>query len=115
MEHGREPAHALAKAAVEAGQAHALRVPGRTMPSTDRHFEPALPGTCLAMPAGMTPTTLHRGYAWKGFGLLLFIGSVAAAMFFGPALRQPPEPGPEVSLPAMTNVPAEGSLQIEAE
>jgi hypothetical protein len=63
----------------------------------------------------MTTTTLHRGYAWKGFGLLLFIGSVGAAMFFVPALREPPELGPEVSLPAMTNIPPEGSLHVEAE
>jgi len=60
-------------------------------------------------------TTFHRGYAWKGLGLLLFIGSVAAALFFGPVLRQPLDAGPGVDLPAMTNIPPEGALRIETE
>jgi hypothetical protein len=60
-------------------------------------------------------TTLNRGYAWKGVGLLLFIGAVAAAMFFGPVLRQAPELGADVDVPAMTNLPPEGSLHIETE
>ena len=60
-------------------------------------------------------TTFNRGYAWKAFGLLLFIGTVAAALFFGPALRRPPELGPGVNVPAMTNIPPEGSLHIESE
>jgi hypothetical protein len=58
---------------------------------------------------------LNRGEAWKGFGLLLFIGAVAAAMFFGPALRKPPELGRHVSVPAMTKHPPEAGLQIETE
>lgn len=60
-------------------------------------------------------STLNRGYAWKGLGLLLFIGTVAAALFFGPVLREPLELGPDVDLPAMTNIPPEGSLAIEAQ
>jgi hypothetical protein len=60
-------------------------------------------------------SALNRGYAWKGFGLLLFIGSVAAALFLGPALRTPPELGPDIDVPSMTNVPPEGSLHIQTE
>jgi hypothetical protein len=60
-------------------------------------------------------TTLNRGYAWKGFGLLLFIGTVAAAMFFGPVLRKTPPVSSDVNVPAMTNIPTERSLQLEAQ
>jgi hypothetical protein len=57
--------------------------------------------------------TFKRGNVLKAAGLLLVMGAVAAAMFLGPALRRPPELGPHMQLPAMTNVPPEGSLHIE--
>jgi hypothetical protein len=60
-------------------------------------------------------STLNRGYAWKAFGLLLFIGAVATALFLGPVLRTPPELVPDIDVPAMTNIPPGGSLQIETE
>jgi hypothetical protein len=54
-----------------------------------------------------------RGYSLKAAGLLLVIGAIAAALFLGPALRRAPELGPPMQLPAMTNIPPEGSLHIE--
>jgi hypothetical protein len=58
--------------------------------------------------------TFKRGYALKATGMLLVMGAIAAALFLGPALRPAPELGPPVQLPAMTNIPPQGSLQIEA-
>lgn len=55
----------------------------------------------------------ERGYALKAAGLLLVMGAIAAALFLGPALRRPPELGPPMQLPAMTNIPPRGSLHID--
>jgi hypothetical protein len=54
-----------------------------------------------------------RGYALKAAGLLLMMAALAAVLFLGPALRRAPDPGPPMQLPAMTNIPPEGSLHIE--
>jgi hypothetical protein len=56
--------------------------------------------------------TFKRGYVLKAAGLLIVMAAVTAALFLGPALRRPPEPG-SMHLPAMTNIPPEGSLHIE--
>ena len=53
------------------------------------------------------------GYALKAAGLLLVMGAIAAALFLGPALRRPPELGPPMQLPAMTNIPPRASLDID--
>jgi phosphatidylglycerophosphate synthase len=58
--------------------------------------------------------TFKRGYALKAAGMLLFMGGVAAALFLGPMLSKPERVTP-VDLPAMTNIPPEGSLSIETE
>ena len=54
-----------------------------------------------------------RGYALKAAGALLVMVVIAGALLFGPVLRPAPEVGPPVQVPAMTNIPPEGSLQIE--
>ena len=56
--------------------------------------------------------TFKRGYVLKAAGLLMVMAAIAAALFLGPALRRAPEPGP-MHLPAMSNIPPEGSLHIE--
>lgn len=58
--------------------------------------------------------TFKRGYVLKAAGVLIVMGAIAAALFLGPALRRAPELGPPMRLPAMTNIPPEGSLHIEA-
>jgi hypothetical protein len=59
--------------------------------------------------------TFNRGYRWKAAGLLLVIGAVGVALFLGPALRKGPDVESPVNLPAMSNIPPEGSLHVETE
>lgn len=54
-----------------------------------------------------------RGYVLKAVGLMLLLGAFAAALFLGPVLRGEPDLGPPMRLPAMTNIPPDGSLRIE--
>jgi phosphatidylglycerophosphate synthase len=63
---------------------------------------------------GLHMETFKRGYALKAVGMLLFMGGVAAALFLGPMLSKPERVVP-INLPAMTNIPPEGSLTIETE
>jgi hypothetical protein len=64
---------------------------------------------------GLAMEELKRGYALKAVGVLLLLGAIAAALFLGPALRQPPDVDAPVDLPSMSNIPPEGSLHIETE
>jgi hypothetical protein len=64
---------------------------------------------------GNTVNKFKRGYGLKAAGLLLVMGAIAAALFLGPALRPAPELGPPMQLPAMSNIPPEGSLHIETD
>lgn len=50
---------------------------------------------------------------WKAVAVLCVFALVLMLLFFGPVLRQPPDPGPPVDVPAMTNVPPAGSLTLE--
>jgi hypothetical protein len=63
---------------------------------------------------GLLMETFKRGYALKAAGMLLFMAGIAAVLFFGPMLHKP-EPVVPVDLPAMSNIPPEGSLHIETE
>lgn len=59
--------------------------------------------------------TLRSGNRLKGIGLLLFIAALGGALILVPALRKTPDTGPSVNVPAMTNVPPEGSFHIETQ
>jgi hypothetical protein len=48
-------------------------------------------------------------------GSLLMLGLFLAAMLLGPELRQITAPSDAMRLPAMSNVPPPGSLQVEVE
>jgi hypothetical protein len=48
-------------------------------------------------------------------GLLLLIAAVGGALLLAPALRKAPPTESTVNLPAMTNVPPAGSLQLESQ
>ena len=58
-------------------------------------------------------TTLHAGNGRKGLALLLWIAAVGAALLLVPALRGAPDTESQVHLPAMSNVPPAGNLQLE--
>lgn len=63
---------------------------------------------------GAVMNKFKRGNALKATGFLLVMGTIAAALFLGPALRKAPDTQ-SVELPSMSNIPSEGSLFIETE
>lgn len=57
--------------------------------------------------------TFKRGNALKATGVLVALMAMLAAMTLGPTLSEPKAQGPEINVPAMHNVPPNGSFSIE--